>query len=630
VGAANVTNVAVTCTTTPTYSVGGTVSGLSGTVVLQNNGGNNLSVSANGSFTFSTALAQGAAYAVTVLTNPTGQTCTVANGAGTVGAANVTNVAVTCSAAASSVTDNFNRANGSLGAGWTDMTDGGLAISSQMVVGTTSTYSGDIRTGETYSSNQSSQIAVTATRLTGGQWIGPVVRAQNGGQNLYLGLYFWNNGNPQLMLYKRSSGNWTQLGSSYSSGALAAGTTLTLTATGSTLTFAENGVALITASDTSLTGGAPGIMAYGAPTGDNWVGTGNGATTTPNTYSVGGTVTGLSGTVVLENNAGNDLSVSANGAFAFSTQLAQGATYSVTVKTNPSGQTCTVGNASGIVGAASVTNVAVTCLPIGSGALSIQYVSTDANGVLSYSVVSAANGPGAQVIRVLQPTDPAAGVAHNFIYVLPVEAGLGTTFGDGLDTLEALDAEDQYNLTIIEPTFAIDPWYADNPTNASEQYETFMTELQPWVKATFGTTGTEQSWLIGFSKSGIGAQDLILKHPDLFTLAASWDFPADMSSYDEYGSESIAGYGTDANFQANYRLTAAFLQAHEAPFLTNNRIWIGGYNLFQTDISDYDALLTSEGILHTTGPSQLMPHTWDGGWVPEALAALYQDSTQLH
>ena len=30
-------------------------------------------------------------------------------------------------------------------------------------------------------------------------------------------------------------------------------------------------------------------------------------------------------------------------------------------------------------------------------------------------------------------------------------------------------------------------------------------ELEPWVKANLATTGTEQNWLIGFSKSGIGA-----------------------------------------------------------------------------------------------------------------------------
>ena len=166
---------------------------------------------------------------------------------------------------------------------------------------------------------------------------------------------------------------------------------------------------------------------------------------------------------------------------------------------------------------------------------------------------------------MLAPTNPAAGVAHNFLIVLPVEAGLGTTYGDGLETLQALDAQDKYNLTIIEPSFAIDPWYANSVTDANLQYETFMTqELVPWIKQNLATTGQEQIWLIGFSKSGMGGEDLILKHPDLFTLAASWDFPADMSSYDEYGS--AIDYGTDANFQANYRLTASFVDARKGPF----------------------------------------------------------------
>ena len=183
-------------------------------MVLENNGANDLSTSANGAFAFSTPLAEGAAYNVTVKTNPSGQTCTVTNPSGTVGTADVTNVSVACANQTSdgSASDNFNRANGNLGANWTDMTDGGLAISSQVVVGTNGAYSGDIRTGETYASDQSSQIEVTSTQLSGGQWIGAGVRAQNGGQSLYLGLYFWNNGNPELMLFKRIGGSWTQLG----------------------------------------------------------------------------------------------------------------------------------------------------------------------------------------------------------------------------------------------------------------------------------------------------------------------------------------------------------------------------------------------------------------------------------
>ena len=101
IAGANVTNVAVTCTTNPppTYTVGGNVSGLSGSgLVLKLNGANDLAISANGTFTFPTALADGSAYAVTVGTQPANpaQTCTVANGSGTLAGANVTNVAVTC------------------------------------------------------------------------------------------------------------------------------------------------------------------------------------------------------------------------------------------------------------------------------------------------------------------------------------------------------------------------------------------------------------------------------------------------------------------------------------------------------------------------------------------------------
>src|SRR6185369_12634822 len=130
-----------------TYSIGGSVSGLSGTVVLQDNGGDDLSVSGNGAFTFATKLPAGAAYNVTVKANPAGQTCTVAGGGGTVGSANVTSVAVSCTNS-TTTSDDFNRANGGLGASWVAMSDGGLSIASQRVVGAAGTHAGDIRAGE--------------------------------------------------------------------------------------------------------------------------------------------------------------------------------------------------------------------------------------------------------------------------------------------------------------------------------------------------------------------------------------------------------------------------------------------------------------------------------------------------
>jgi len=84
-----------------TYTIGGSVSGLTSSgLVLQDNGGNNLTVPANAtSFTFSTALASGSPYSVTVLAQPPSpaQNCSVADASGTVGSANVTSVQVGCS-----------------------------------------------------------------------------------------------------------------------------------------------------------------------------------------------------------------------------------------------------------------------------------------------------------------------------------------------------------------------------------------------------------------------------------------------------------------------------------------------------------------------------------------------------
>lgn len=81
-------------------TVGGTASGLAGgEVVLQLNGGDDLSVKADGQFKFPKALSKGSVYAVTVKTQPTApvkQTCTVGQGGGSISGTAISNVTVTC------------------------------------------------------------------------------------------------------------------------------------------------------------------------------------------------------------------------------------------------------------------------------------------------------------------------------------------------------------------------------------------------------------------------------------------------------------------------------------------------------------------------------------------------------
>jgi hypothetical protein len=83
-----------------TYSIGVTVTGLEGNgLVLQNNGEDDLSIAANGSFTFPTALNDGESFEITVLSQPNNpaQACTLQNASGTVSGQDVSDVRVTCS-----------------------------------------------------------------------------------------------------------------------------------------------------------------------------------------------------------------------------------------------------------------------------------------------------------------------------------------------------------------------------------------------------------------------------------------------------------------------------------------------------------------------------------------------------
>ena len=117
-------------------TVSGIVTGLTGTgLVLQDNSGDDLTLATNGTFTFATTVASGAAYAVTVKSQPAWQLCLVTNGTGTIISANVTDITVACAAqdwtiglaahykCDGNANDSIGSANGMLSSGFTYTTD---------------------------------------------------------------------------------------------------------------------------------------------------------------------------------------------------------------------------------------------------------------------------------------------------------------------------------------------------------------------------------------------------------------------------------------------------------------------------------------------------------------------------
>src|SRR6202008_1068062 len=89
---------AVPSATYTSYTLGGSISGLTASGLVLADGTSTVAVPSGAtSFTFGDVVTSSAPYAISVQAQPSGLTWSVANGTGTTPAANVTNVVVTCS-----------------------------------------------------------------------------------------------------------------------------------------------------------------------------------------------------------------------------------------------------------------------------------------------------------------------------------------------------------------------------------------------------------------------------------------------------------------------------------------------------------------------------------------------------
>jgi 6-phosphogluconolactonase (cycloisomerase 2 family)/environmental stress-induced protein Ves len=359
VGAGNVTNVTITCSTN-TYTIGGTVSGLSGTgLVLQNNLGDNKAITVNGAFQFTTAIASGATYSVTVLTQPTNlsQTCTVTSGSGTVTSANITNVSVACTTNTYTVGGNVSGLSGT-----------GLVLQNNAGNNLTITANGTFQ----FTTPIASGAAYGVTVFTQPTNLSQTCVVTSGSGTV-------------------TSANITNVSIACTTNSYTVGGTISgLSGTGLVLRNNGGNDLIVPANATAFTFSTPILSgaAYAVtvstqpstPTQTCTITSGSGTVTngnitsvsiacTTNTYTIGGTVSGLAGTGLKlrnNNNPADEITIAKTGpfGFTFSTPIASGATYAVTVSAQPTAlsQTCTVtANGSGTVGGANVTNVAISC-----------------------------------------------------------------------------------------------------------------------------------------------------------------------------------------------------------------------------------------------------------------------------
>ncbi len=354
IGYTDITDVAVNCVYS--YTVGGNVSGLEpgNSVVLQNNGGDNLEVTGNTGFTFSTDQVDESAYAVSVLTQPTSpsQTCTVTAGSGDIDGANITDVNVSC------ITNTY-----TVGGSVTGLATGNSVVLQNNGVDNLEVALDGTFTFATALDDESSYNVTVFTQPT----VPNQTCTVTGGSGTLAGA------------------NIDNITVTCTTDMYSIGGTVTGLAPGNSVTL-QNDIHQVTVNSNTtyalpnVTDGTTyNVTVHTQPTSPNQTCTVSNASGTiagahindidvdcvTNTYTVGGSVTGLfkDNSVTLQNNGGDDLIVSINGGFSFATPLDDESSYSVTVFLQPETtvQTCTVENGEGTLFGSDVSTVTINC-----------------------------------------------------------------------------------------------------------------------------------------------------------------------------------------------------------------------------------------------------------------------------
>jgi hypothetical protein len=229
-------------------------------------------------------------------------------------------------------------------------------------------------------------------------------------------------------------------------------------------------------------------------------------------------------------------------------------------------------------------------------------------------------------IRVLLPAKLEKIASPGVLYVLPTEPEIQFRVGDGLTTVERLDLHNKFGLIAVQPSFSDWPWYANHPTDPKMQQETyFLEDVVPFIDSVYPNP-SKKRLLVGFSKSGNGAYQLLLRHPEVFLAASVWDPPLMYKSPSEFEMPQV--YGDQANFD---KYCIPQLLTKQAKLLRGKppRLGLFGYGSFGgphpkygPHIEEAHALMERLRIPHIYDDSVQREHRWESGWLEPAVAAL--------
>lgn len=223
------------------------------------------------------------------------------------------------------------------------------------------------------------------------------------------------------------------------------------------------------------------------------------------------------------------------------------------------------------------------------------------------------------LVRVLTPASYTPTKTYRTVYVLPVEPGSRTTYGDGLRTVEKSNLHNIHDVIFVAPTFSNMPWYGDHPTKMNLRQESHLLDVViPSVESRYSVSrNPADRLLLGFSKSGYGAFSMLLRHPDRLGKAVAWDAPLGLAApRADWGMPRV--FGSNANFNA-YRVTRLIDQRAADLAGGPARLILAGANTFRGHHARVARQLRERNVPHVFVDGPRFGHSWRSGWLPGAV-----------
>ena len=205
---------------------------------------------------------------------------------------------------------------------------------------------------------------------------------------------------------------------------------------------------------------------------------------------------------------------------------------------------------------------------------------------------------------------------YKVLYVLPaLEAG----DKEGILQAKKLDLANKFNILCVGPGFSRMPWYGDNPDNPKIRYDSYLPDvIVPFIDKTYPTIASPDGrLLVGFSKSGLGALSILLRHPDVFGRAGAWDAPLLEDGI------RVDYFGPKENYMKEYYIPA--LLARRAEMLKDQPARIAITGVGWGGIEAGHKKMEELKIPHYFNPNPKVNHEWKSGWLGPLVEVLMAD-----